>query len=184
MISQRILRLSIYHYFNPDKPESEVYEFATNDHAVKAVKIHQQHGLLGYSLVSYDTLSAFVRYGALSNGNSSLNIQVYAPKRAQKLLFDWKEKFNRNWVLEDYDAAVEFYFKDFDSMNAIAQDPGFHRLQQEELPFIDQNRPPKATFGWVEAYIVDGKIVNIKDDRSTFPPFKQLADIVYPGVSE
>jgi hypothetical protein len=57
MASQRVLRLTIYHYFNPDKPEADVYEFATNDHAVKAVKIHRQHGLLGYSLVNCPLLA-------------------------------------------------------------------------------------------------------------------------------
>lgn len=59
-MTERVLRLSVYHCFNPDKPEAEVHEFVTNDHAVKAAKIHQKHGLLGYTLVWISLLLSLV----------------------------------------------------------------------------------------------------------------------------
>ncbi|GCB17129.1 hypothetical protein AAWM_00014 [Aspergillus awamori] len=158
-MTERVLRLSVYHCFNPDKPEAEVHEFVTNDHAVKAAKIHQKHGLLGYTL-------------------------YFAPQSAQKVLSDWKRVGGRNWELDTYDACVEFYFTDFAVMGAIAQDPDFGKLQEAELPFLDASRPPRAHLGWVQAYIHDGQIINVEGSKSVFPPFTELSQIVFPGVSE
>lgn len=69
-------------------------------------------------------------------------------------------------------------------MGAIAQDPDFGKLQEAELPFLDASRPPRAHLGWVQAYIHDGQIINVEGSKSVFPPFTELSQIVFPGVSD
>ena len=44
----RLLRLSISLYRSPSRNGAEAYDFATNNHAVQAAKIHAKHGIHSY----------------------------------------------------------------------------------------------------------------------------------------
>ena len=48
---ERMLRLSIAHYRNPDCSEEECHRFVSQDHAMKAARIHKRHNVDMYGFV-------------------------------------------------------------------------------------------------------------------------------------
>jgi len=72
--------------------------------------------------------------------------------------------------------TVEFYFKTFADLAKITNDPEFQKLQQEEEPFVNRTHTV-VSLGWVEQYVMNGQVVNIRDGKSTYPDFKALTDL-------
>jgi len=74
---------------------------------------------------------------------------------------------NRGWIVDDHDMTVEFYFSSFEEMNKVTNDPEFQKLQQEEEPYVNRTNTV-VSLGWVENYVQDGKVVNVRDGKSTY----------------
>ena len=83
---------------------------------------------------------------------------------------------NRGWVVDDHDMTVEFYFRSFEEMNKVTNDPDFQRLQAEEEPFVNRTHTV-VSLGWVETYVENGNVVNIKDDKSTYGSWEESSDM-------
>lgn len=80
------------------------------------------------------------------------------------------------WVVRDYDAQVEFYFRDMETFYKGASDPEFQVLKAEEEPFLSGIHA-EISIGWVETYVSEGKVVNIGEDgKPEYPGFAQLSE--------
>lgn len=71
---------------------------------------------------------------------------------------------------------MEFYFRSFAELEKVRQDPDFQVLQAEEGPYVNLVHTV-VTLGWVEKYVDDGRVVNLKDGKSTYPPWSELQDL-------
>ncbi|KAA8647924.1 hypothetical protein EYZ11_011788 [Aspergillus tanneri] len=79
------------------------------------------------------------------------------------------------WVVRDYDAQVEFLFRDVMAFYKGASDPDFQELQSEGEPFISEIHVEVST-GWIETYVNERKMVNLGDDgKPHYPVFKELS---------
>jgi hypothetical protein len=83
---------------------------------------------------------------------------------------------NRGWVVDDHDMTIEFYFRTFEELGRITNDPEFQKLQEEEEPYVNRTHTV-VSLGWVEQYVMDGEVVNIKEGRSMYPGFEELNDV-------
>ncbi|KAI9769015.1 MAG: hypothetical protein M1835_006771 [Candelina submexicana] len=149
--TQRLLRLSISFYRNPGKTGAEAYDFATNTRAVQAAKINAKHGIYAY-------------------------VQYFSPESTRGAIEDMNKRLNRGWVVDDHDMTVEFYFRSFGELNKVTNDPDFQALQAKEEPYVNRKNTV-VSLGWVETYVENGKVVNIRDDKSTFGTWEESSDI-------
>lgn len=83
---------------------------------------------------------------------------------------------NRNWVTDDHDVTVEFYFRSFEEVDKVTNDPDFQRLQAEEAPYISKT-PSAVSLGWVETFVEEGKVVNVENGRSTYGSWEESVDL-------
>jgi hypothetical protein len=72
--------------------------------------------------------------------------------------------------------TIEFYFRSFAELNRVNSDPEFQALQASEEPFVNRVRTV-VSLSWVEKYVDEGKVVNIVDDKSTYPSYDKLLDL-------
>lgn len=70
----------------------------------------------------------------------------------------------------------EFYFRNFAELNKVNSDPEFQALQASEEPFVNRAHTV-VSLAWVENYVDEGEVVNIVDDKSTYPPRDELLDL-------
>jgi hypothetical protein len=66
-------------------------------------------------------------------------------------------------------------------MQAIVTDPDFQSLIAGDDAIIDVENATVSA-GWEEVYIEDGKIVNIEDGKSLYPPFTESVKVGDPSV--
>ena len=79
------------------------------------------------------------------------------------------------WVVRDYDAQVEFLFRDMETFFKGASDPDFQALQAEEEPWISRIHS-EISVGWLETYVNDRNVVNVRDDgKPDFATFEELS---------
>lgn len=79
------------------------------------------------------------------------------------------------WVVRDYDAQVEFLFRDMETFYKGASDVDFQALQAEEGAFISGIHA-EISIGWVETYVSDAKVVNVGEDgKPTYPAFSEAS---------
>ncbi len=72
--------------------------------------------------------------------------------------------------------TLEFYFRSFEEMNKVTNDPDFQALQAEEEPYVNRKNTV-VSLGWVETYVENGKVVNIKDNKSCYGTWEESSDI-------
>lgn len=148
----RLLRMAISLYRNPGRTAPEAYDYAVNNFAIQAAKIHAKHGILGYN-------------------------QVFTPLSVRQTMEEMNRRRNRNWVVDDHDMTVEFYFRSFAELAKVTNDPDFQRLQTEEEPYINRTHTV-CTLGWVETYVENGQVVNVgQDDRSLYGSWEESVDL-------
>lgn len=82
----------------------------------------------------------------------------------------------RGWVVDDHDMTMEFYFRSFEEMNKVTNDPEFQKLQAEEEPYVNRTHTV-VSLGWVETYVQDGKVVNVRDGKSTYGTWEGSSDL-------
>ncbi|KAH8731284.1 hypothetical protein GQ44DRAFT_756020 [Phaeosphaeriaceae sp. PMI808] len=152
--AKRLLRMTVAHYKQPNISEEEFHEWVVQRHAIPAAKLHVKNGIEAFNI-------------------------IFAPKSFR----DMTAKLNalrethgqRPWIIRQHDAQVEFFFRDMETFFKGATDPDFQALQAEEEPFISGIHA-EVSIGWVEAYVHDGKVVNISDaNESTYPMFKEAS---------
>lgn len=79
------------------------------------------------------------------------------------------------WVVRDYDAQVEFLFRDMETFYKGASDPDFQTLQAEEEPFISGIHA-EISIGWIETYVSNGIVVHVREDgKPDHPTFQELS---------
>lgn len=83
---------------------------------------------------------------------------------------------NRDWITDDHDMTVEFYFRSFEEMNRVTNDLDFQRLQAEEEPYINRTHNV-VSLGWVETYVEEGKVVNVENGKSTYASWEESVDL-------
>lgn len=81
--------------------------------------------------------------------------------------------------------TVEFYFRSFAELNKVNMDPEFQALQTSEEPFVNRDNTV-VSLALVEKYVDEGQVVNIVDDKSTYPSYDSLLDLstVLPTKNE
>lgn len=100
-------------------------------------------------------------------------MQLFSLKPARDQVQKLNERLGGRWVVDDHDVLVEFYVRDLEAMEGVINDPDFQKLQAEEAPWIDAERNPiGASFGWVEVYLDQGKVVNVTKDQK--PSYSKL----------
>lgn len=92
---------------------------------------------------------------------------------AHKLNSDWGGRF----TISDHHVQVEYYMRDMETVYKVSQDPDFQALHAEEGPFVSRLHVV-ASVGWVEVYVEDGKVVNVRDGKPTYPGFEVMADML------
>ncbi|KND88297.1 hypothetical protein TOPH_07100 [Tolypocladium ophioglossoides CBS 100239] len=146
---RRLLRMTVAHYRQPHVSEEDFHRWVTEEHAARAAKLHAKNGIEGFSI-------------------------YFAPKSFRDATAEINAKRGNPWVVRDYDAQVEFLFRDLETFYKGAADPDFQALQAEEAPFISGIHA-EISIGWVETYVSDGTVVNIREDgKPNYPAFKEL----------
>ncbi|OGM42819.1 hypothetical protein ABOM_008998 [Aspergillus bombycis] len=146
----RLLRLTIKLYKGQERQGSEGHDFA-REYVVKAAKLHAKHGILMYQ-------------------------QCYSPPSYRSFVDDMNRRNNRGWVIDDHDVTIEFYFRNFAELNRVNSDPEFQVLQASEEPFVNRVHTV-VSLSWVEKYVDVGRLVNILDDKSTYPSYDELLNL-------
>lgn len=101
--------------------------------------------------------------------------KYFAPKSFRAMTAEMNAQRGSPWVVRDYDAQVEFLFRDMATFYKGASDPDFQALQAEEEPYVSGIHS-EISIGWIETYVKDGKVVNIRgDDKSEYPAFRELS---------
>ncbi|CAF9907825.1 MAG: hypothetical protein ALECFALPRED_004015 [Alectoria fallacina] len=98
------------------------------------------------------------------------------PLSVRNTLDEMNRHLNRGWVVDDHDLTIEFYFRSFEEMNKVTNDPEFQKLQQEEEPYVNRTHTV-VSLGWVESYVQNGEVVNVKDGKSTYGTFEESSDL-------
>ncbi|KAF4271879.1 hypothetical protein KXV68_004861 [Aspergillus fumigatus] len=147
---KRLLRMTVAHYRQPNVSEEEFYQWVTEQHAARAAKLHAKNGIEGFCI--YFTPQSFRDF------TSELNNARGNP-----------------WRVRDFDAQVEFFFRDMETFYKGAADADFQALQAEEGPFVSGERA-EISLGWVETYVREGQVVNLDEaGKPTFLPFKDMS---------
>ena len=147
----RLLRMTIALYRHHERTPQEAYDYAVNNFAVQAAKIHAKHGIVAYN-------------------------QVFTPQPLRQAMAEMNHRRNRSWVVDDHDMTVEFYFRSFAELSKVTSDPDFQRLQTEEEPYINRTHTV-CTLGWVETYVENGQVVNVKDGKSGYGSWDESVDL-------
>ncbi|KAL8721660.1 MAG: hypothetical protein Q9225_001709 [Loekoesia sp. 1 TL-2023] len=146
---RRLLRMTVAHYRQPHVSEEDFHRWVTEQHAARGAKLHAKNGIEGYSI-------------------------YFAPKSFRGMTAQLNAKRGNPWVVRDYDAQVEFLFRDMETFYKGASDPEFESLQAEEEPFISGIHA-EISIGWIETYVSDGKVVNFREDgKPNHPAFEEL----------
>ncbi|KAI0896556.1 hypothetical protein F4806DRAFT_431217 [Annulohypoxylon nitens] len=146
----RLLRMTLQVYANTkNKPEDN--EAFAREYLSKVAEIHARNGMEAYQ-------------------------QVYTPPPYRATLEEMNRSRNRGWVIDDHDITVEFYFRSFADLEKVRADPDFQALQAGEGPYVNLVHTV-ASLGWVEKYVDGGKVVNLKDGKSMYPPWEELMDL-------
>jgi len=146
----RLLRLTLAIYRNT-KNESQTGDDFVRSYVVKAAAIAARHGIETYQ-------------------------QCYSPPAYREAIDNMNRQNKRGWVIDDHDITIEFYFRTFEELTAVNVDPDFQALQSAEGPYVNLVHTV-VTLSWVERYVDGGKVVNIANGRSTYPPQSVLVDL-------
>ncbi|KAI0179355.1 hypothetical protein GGR52DRAFT_535864 [Hypoxylon sp. FL1284] len=151
----RLLRMTIQIYgSHKNKPEED--EAFSREYLTRIAEIHARNGIEMYQ-------------------------QAFTPAPYRAAMQEMNRRANRDWVVDDHDMTVEFYFRSFAELERLRRDPDFAALQAEEGPFINMVHTV-TTLGWVEKYVDGGRVINVKDGKSTYPSWSELRDLstAYP----
>ncbi|RHZ60656.1 hypothetical protein CDV55_104181 [Aspergillus turcosus] len=149
--TQKVLRLAGSYYKLDHVSEEEFHRFISQDHAVKAAKIHERHGILHYQLA----------FGSSQTRELAKGLQL-------------------PWKIDDHDVTIEFYFTDVSALLAVSADQDFKDLHVDTEKFIRLDATT-ISVTWIEVYLKDGKIVNIDSEgKSLQPSFAERSVIALP----
>ncbi|PYI14322.1 hypothetical protein BO99DRAFT_25118 [Aspergillus violaceofuscus CBS 115571] len=148
--TERLLRLTIKLYKGQARQGGEGHDFA-RDYVVKAAKLHAKHGIYAYQ-------------------------QCYSPPAYRTFVDEMNRRNNRGWVIDDHDVTIEFYFRSFEELNKVNHDPEFQALQASEEPYVNRAHTV-VSLSWIEKYVDNNEVVNIVDDKSTYPGYDELLDL-------
>ncbi|KAB8069132.1 hypothetical protein BDV29DRAFT_198906 [Aspergillus leporis] len=143
-MAQRLLRLSLAHYRKDSCTEESCHYFGTALHAKQAATLHAKHGTLQY-------------------------YQVYSTQSTRDALDAFRRSLGTDWTIDTHDLTVELYIRDLQTLRNIAADPEFASFYHLEEPYLSR-RHVVASLGWVEAYVEDGRVVNVTDEGSEYRP--------------
>ncbi|KAL4756943.1 EthD domain-containing protein [Aspergillus foveolatus] len=147
---KRLLCMKVAHYRQPDVNEEDFYRWVTEQHAARAAKLHAKNGIEEFPI-------------------------VFTPKSFRDFTSELNTMRGSPWRIRDFDAQVEFFFRDMETFYKGAADADFQALQAEEGPFIG-GEGAEISIGWVETYVRDEKVVNLDDSgKPTFPSFKNMS---------
>ncbi|RDL31038.1 Uncharacterized protein BP5553_09827 [Venustampulla echinocandica] len=147
---KRLLRMTVAHYRQPNVTEEDFHRWVTEQHAARAAKLHAKNGIEGFSM-------------------------FFAPKSFRSFTSELNKMRGSPWVVRDYDAQVEFLFRDMETFYKGAADADFQALQAEEEPFVN-GTGAEISIGWIETYVVDGNVVNLDQaGKPTYPEFKEVS---------
>ncbi|KAJ5263498.1 hypothetical protein N7478_011103 [Penicillium angulare] len=146
----RLIRLTIKFYKGEARQGGEGHDFA-RDFIMKAAKLHAKQGIYKYQ-------------------------QCYSPRAYRTFMDDMNRRNKRGWVIEDHVVRIEFYFRSFAELNKVNSDPEFQAFQVSEEPFVNRVHTV-VSLSWVENYVDESKVVNIVDDKSTYPAYDELLDL-------
>ncbi|KAI6080802.1 hypothetical protein F4821DRAFT_48033 [Hypoxylon rubiginosum] len=146
---KRLLRMTVAHYRQPTVSEEDFYRWVTEQHAPRAAKLHAKNGIEGFSI-------------------------FFAPKSFREFTSGLNKSRGNPWRVRNFDAQVEFLFRDMETFYEGAADADFQALQAEEGPFIS-SEGAEISIGWVETYVSDGKVVNLDEaGNPTYPGFADM----------
>ncbi|WEW55373.1 hypothetical protein PRK78_000803 [Emydomyces testavorans] len=147
---KRLLRMTVAHYRQPNVSEEEFYQWVTEQHAARAAILHAKNGIEGFSI-------------------------FFTPRSFRDFTSGLNDMRGNPWRVRDFDAQVEFLFRDMETFYRGAADADFQALQAEEGPFINGDGA-EISIGWVETYVNESKVVNLDEaGKPTFPTFKELS---------
>ncbi|KAJ5400906.1 hypothetical protein N7465_011395 [Penicillium sp. CMV-2018d] len=147
---RRLLRMTVAHYRQPNVSEEDFYQWVTEQHAARAAKLHAKNGIEGFSI-------------------------FFAPKSFRDFTAELNQMRGGPWRVRDFDAQVEFLFRDMETFYKGAADADFQALQKEEAPFIS-GEGAEISIGWVETYVSEGKVINLDETgKPTFPAFNEMS---------
>ncbi|KAK1991382.1 hypothetical protein LX36DRAFT_590616 [Colletotrichum falcatum] len=147
---RRLLRMTVGHYRNPDVNEDDFHRWVTEEHAVRAARLHARNGIEGFSV-------------------------VFSPQSFREVADTFVSKSGSPLTVRDHDAQAVYLFRDMDTFYKGAADLEFQVLRAEEEPYISLIGA-EISLGWIEDYVTDGKVVNIgQDGKPTYPSFKEAS---------
>ncbi|PLN76259.1 hypothetical protein BDW42DRAFT_23528 [Aspergillus taichungensis] len=158
-VKQRLLRIAVSHNRHPSLSEEQFHQWATKEHCARAARIHARHGIEAYGM-------------------------LFSPETARTTVKNLNRTLGGSWAVDEHDVTVEFYLHSLDQLTSVLEDPEFKTLQQEEEPYVS-GKDIVATLGWVEAYVQNGRVVNLDPAGvPTYPNFGVLADFSSEQVNQ
>lgn len=120
----------------------------------------------------------FSKIDSDSNSDSCFS-KIYNTELTRGAVEDFRNALGADWEIQRHDLTVELYVRDLGTLRSIASDPEFATFHHLEEPYLSRNHVVVG-LGWVEAYIEDGKVVNVLDDGT--PVYSPIyADYVRDG---
>ncbi|PSN67736.1 hypothetical protein BS50DRAFT_675780 [Corynespora cassiicola Philippines] len=147
-----VLKLTSMRYLKEGVSEEQFHEHASKFHAPKAAEIQTRHGAL--RVAQYHTPSAC--------------------RDMFKNKIPWAVR--PGWLVDDHDVQISVWIRTADDMMAIVTDPDFQSLIAGDDDIVASDRATVVA-GWEEVYVEDGKIVNVEDGKSVYPPFSQCIKV-------
>jgi hypothetical protein len=130
---QKVLRLAGSYYKLDHVSEEEFHNFISRDHAVKAAKIHERHGILHYQLVGIP-----VPWSESWRRHALTPTQALGSSQTRELA----KGLQLPWKIDDHDVTIEFYFTNVSALLAVSADQDFKDLHVDTEKFIRRMRLP------------------------------------------
>ena len=141
--TQRLLRVTLLAYRNPNLTEAEFHDYWTNVHA-RNVSAH----LAKFGIVSYR--------------------QYHCPVALRKSFVKDIPSLGKGEDMDaGYDGFVELLMPSLECYEKALQDEYYVNVVSKDDQYFADMGKSKILVGWEEHYVVDGKVVNLSQDRSS-----------------
>ncbi|KAL6872026.1 EthD domain-containing protein [Trichoderma novae-zelandiae] len=138
---ERLLRLTLMQYKNPNLTDDQFQKHWTEHHAPLASSWLARNGIIGYT-------------------------QYHTPPSTRNLAATLAQTVGA--VVAPFDAYIEFMVRSVEDLWRATADPEYPVKMQPDEEYMFEQGTMQVTVGWVEAYVQDGKVVNVVDGKSAF----------------
>ncbi|KAF4546751.1 Dimeric alpha-beta barrel [Lasiodiplodia theobromae] len=130
--TEKVIKVQILHYRNPNMTEEEYYDYWTKIHAKMAAPWLARNGVLKYAI-------------------------YHTPKEYRDKLAPMAQ--NAGWKIHEHDGSVELWVRSLDDLARATKDPDYiANIHPDQPKFLDESKT-EVIVGWEEVRVRDGVVV-------------------------